>query len=56
MKPQYGDVSVALDGHVAVVEVNRPPNNHVSAGMMRDLADAFLERGGRRIVTGARCD
>jgi len=41
MKTQYGDVSVALDGHVAVVEVNRPPNNHVSAELMRDLADAF---------------
>ena len=41
MNPQYGDVSVALNGHVAVLEVDRPPNNHVSAGMMRDLADAF---------------
>src|SRR5271168_2855426 len=41
MNPQYGDVSVTLDGHVAVLEVNRPPNNHVSVDMMRDLADAF---------------
>ena len=41
MTTQYGDTSVTLDGHVAVLEVNRPPNNHVSAGMMRDLADAF---------------
>ena len=41
MNPQYGDVSVALNGNVAVLEVNRPPNNHVSVDMMRDLADAF---------------
>jgi len=41
MNPQYGDVSVALNGNVAVLEVNRPPNNHVSVDMMRDLADAL---------------
>ena len=43
MKTQYGDVSVAMDGHVAVVEVNRPPNNHVSVELMRDLADALRD-------------
>ena len=43
MKTQYGDVSVALDGHVAVLEISRPPNNHVSVGLMRDLADAFVD-------------
>ncbi len=41
MNTQYGDVSVALDGHVAVLEIDRPPNNHVSVDLMRDLADAF---------------
>jgi enoyl-CoA hydratase/carnithine racemase len=41
MKTQYGDVSVALDGPVAVLEISRPPNNHVSVDLMRDLADAF---------------
>ena len=41
MTTQYGDTSVTLHGHVAVLEIDRPPNNHVSAGMMRDLADAF---------------
>ena len=41
MNPQYGDTSVTLDGHVAVLEVSRPPNNHVSVDLMRDLADAF---------------
>jgi enoyl-CoA hydratase/carnithine racemase len=43
MKSKYGDVSVALEGHVATVEVDRPPNNHVSVDLMRDLADALLD-------------
>ena len=41
MKTQYGDVSVATDGHVAVLTLDRPPNNHVSVELMRDLADAL---------------
>jgi enoyl-CoA hydratase/carnithine racemase len=41
MKSQYGDVSVALDAHVAVLEIDRPPHNHVSVELMADLADAF---------------
>jgi enoyl-CoA hydratase/carnithine racemase len=41
MKTQYGEVAVARDGHVAVLEISRPPNNHVSVGLMRDLADAL---------------
>ena len=43
MKTQYGEVSVVLDGHVAIAEVNRPPNNHVSVELMRDLADALRD-------------
>jgi enoyl-CoA hydratase/carnithine racemase len=43
MKSKYGDVSVALDGHVAVVEIDRPPNNHVSVDLMGDLADALVD-------------
>jgi enoyl-CoA hydratase/carnithine racemase len=46
MKTQYGDVSIALDGHVAIAEVNRPPNNHVSVELMRDLADALRDLDG----------
>jgi len=46
MKTQYGDVSIAMDGHVAVVEANRPPNNHVSVELMRDLADALHDLDG----------
>lgn len=42
MKTAYGDsISVVLDGHVATVTFNRPPNNHVSVPTMRDLADAL---------------
>ena len=43
MKTQYGDVSVAIENHVAVVEIDRPPNNHVSVDLMRDLADALRD-------------
>jgi enoyl-CoA hydratase/carnithine racemase len=38
---RYGDVSVALEGHVARVELRRPPHNYVSVGLLRDLADAL---------------
>ena len=42
MKPTYGNtVSVTVDGHVAVVEFNRPPHNFASVELMRDLADAL---------------
>lgn len=42
MKEQYGDhVKVALNGHVAVVTLDRPPHNFVSVEFMRDLADAM---------------
>jgi enoyl-CoA hydratase/carnithine racemase len=42
MKTAFGDhVSVAADGHVAVVTIDKPPHNHVSVDLMRDLADAF---------------
>jgi enoyl-CoA hydratase/carnithine racemase len=42
MKTKFGDhITVAADGHVAVVTLDRPPHNHVSVEFMRDLADAF---------------
>ena len=42
MKSTFGEhVTVQVDGHVAVVTLNRPPHNHVSVGFMKDLADAF---------------
>jgi enoyl-CoA hydratase/carnithine racemase len=42
MKQAYGDhVKVAMDGHVAVVTLDRPPHNFVSVEFMSDLADAM---------------
>ncbi|MFI4964018.1 MAG: enoyl-CoA hydratase/isomerase family protein [Caulobacterales bacterium] len=42
MNGAFGDhVTVQVDGHVAVVTIDRPPHNHVSVALMRDLADAF---------------
>jgi enoyl-CoA hydratase/carnithine racemase len=42
MKSNFGDhVSVAVDGHVAVVTIDKPPHNHVSVELMADLADAL---------------
>lgn len=35
------DVSVQLDGHVAQVEIHRPPHNYFDRQLIRDLADAF---------------
>jgi enoyl-CoA hydratase/carnithine racemase len=41
MKSNYGEVAVRTDGHVAVITLDRPPNNHVSVELMHDLADAL---------------
>ena len=42
MKTAYGDhLTVTTEGHVATVVIDRPPNNHVSVDLMRDLADAL---------------
>jgi enoyl-CoA hydratase/carnithine racemase len=38
---QYGDVTVALDGHVAWVEMHRPPHNFFDHQLIGNLADAF---------------
>jgi len=43
MKSQYGDVSVTTEGHVALITLDRRPNNHVSVELMRDLADALVD-------------
>jgi enoyl-CoA hydratase/carnithine racemase len=37
------NVTVSYEGHVATVEIDRPPNNHVTVELMAELADA-LER------------
>jgi enoyl-CoA hydratase/carnithine racemase len=44
------DVSVRKHGHVAVVEFSRPPNNHASAELLLELADAFETLDGDRQV------
>lgn len=41
MSEHTNEISVTRDGHVAVVEINRPPNNHVTVELMRGLADAL---------------
>ncbi len=41
MKDKHGDVAVRTDGHIAIVEIDRPPNNHVSVELMRDLANVL---------------
>jgi enoyl-CoA hydratase/carnithine racemase len=38
---RYGDVSVALDGNVALVEIHRPPHNYFDQQLVGELADAF---------------
>lgn len=41
MNNQYGNVSARTDGHVAILEIDRPPHNFVSVELMSDLADAL---------------
>lgn len=41
MKDQYGEISARVDGHVALLEMSRPPNNFVSVDLMRELANAL---------------
>src|SRR6266567_2840454 len=38
---KYGDVSVRMDGHVALIEIHRPPHNYFDAQLIQDLAEAF---------------
>src|SRR5262249_19327112 len=40
-KAQYGEVSAKTEGHVAILEADRPPNNFVSVELMAALADAL---------------
>lgn len=48
MKSQYGDISVQTANHVALLTIDRPPNNHVSVELMRDLADALADLDNER--------
>ncbi len=35
------ELSVTRDGHVAILEINRPPHNHVAVDLLKHLADAL---------------
>jgi enoyl-CoA hydratase/carnithine racemase len=37
----HGDVFISRDGPIAFLEIRRPPNNHASVELMRNLADAL---------------
>jgi enoyl-CoA hydratase/carnithine racemase len=41
MVAQYGDVSVKLEQHVALVEIHRPPHNFFDHQLLKELAEAF---------------
>jgi enoyl-CoA hydratase/carnithine racemase len=41
MREHYGEVAVRIDGHVAVLTIDRPPHNHVTVELVHDLADAL---------------
>lgn len=43
MKERYGEISVRRDGHVALIEIDRPPHNHVTVALMAHLADALSD-------------
>lgn len=40
---QYEDIGITVDNKVAVVEIQRPPNNFFDTALINDLADAFEE-------------
>lgn len=37
----FRDIGVALDGHVATIEIRRPPNNFFDNALINEIADAF---------------
>jgi len=37
----YGDIEVSISDHVALLEIQRPPDNFFDAPLMNQLADAF---------------
>ncbi len=41
LKERYGDVAVTLRGHVAELEIQRPPHNFFDHDLIRHLADAL---------------
>jgi len=43
MKDRYGEITLRQDGHVALLEIDRPPHNHVTVALMAQLADALSD-------------
>lgn len=43
MKERYGEISAGREGHVALLEIDRPPHNHVTVELMTNLADALYD-------------
>ena len=37
----YRDIGVALDGHVATVEIRRPPHNFFDSDLIAQIGEAF---------------
>jgi len=42
-REHYGQITLSRHGHVAQVEIDRPPHNHVTVELLRDLADALRD-------------
>ena len=52
------DLHLEQDGHVAVLTLDRPPNNHVSVELVREIADRLEELGQgetRCVVLASSC-
>jgi enoyl-CoA hydratase/carnithine racemase len=45
---RYGQVLLRRDSHVALLEIDRPPHNHVNVELMRHLANALSDIDGER--------
>jgi enoyl-CoA hydratase/carnithine racemase len=50
IRSRYGEISLRRDAHVASLEIDRPPHNHVTVELMRNLADALADIDAEREV------
>ena len=41
MSATYKDIGVSSEGHVGVVEIQRPPHNFFDNALINQIADAF---------------
>jgi enoyl-CoA hydratase/carnithine racemase len=39
----FKDIGVEKTGHVAIVEIRRPPNNYFDVALIKEIATAFEE-------------